>query len=94
MANTDSFRLMMALAAEREEAKFHADLKAVGNDRITGLVSGLRLSILQEPDAMKRAILRGAFLATIRYLGDEWATKGTTHGQANASTDDFGTGPA
>ena len=69
---SDDSRLTIIAAAEQEEARLHSDLESLGTAEITRMIAGLRLSIIVERDAMKRAILRGAFLAAIRYVSTEW----------------------
>lgn len=81
-------RLTILAAAELEEARLHSDLEALEPADVTRMLAGLRLSIIQERDTMKRAILRGAFLAGIRYVADEWRTKGESNGPGNPSKDD------
>jgi hypothetical protein len=69
---SDDSRLTIIAAAEQEEARLHSDLQLLSVNEITKMIAGLRLSIIVESDPMKRAILRGAFLAAIRYVSTEW----------------------
>jgi hypothetical protein len=69
---SDDSRLTIIAAAEHEEARLHADLESLGTSEITRMIAGLRLALIVERDPMKRVILRGAFLAAIRYVSTEW----------------------
>lgn len=69
---SDESRLKIRSWAEQEEARLFADFERLGTDRMSSMISGLRLSIAVESDPLKRAILRGAFLSAVRYIGDYW----------------------
>jgi len=87
---SDRGRLKIRAAAEQEEARFHADLERLGTERVGSMIAGLRASIAIEPDPLKRGILRGAYLASLRYVSEFWVPEGT--GGDHGSSDEAETG--
>lgn len=87
---SDRGRLKIRAAAEQEEARFHADLERLGTERVGSMIAGLRASIAVEPDPLKRGILRGAYLASLRYVSEFWVPEGT--GGDHGSSDEASTG--
>jgi hypothetical protein len=87
---SDQSRLKIRAAAEQEEARFHDDLERIGTERTGSMIAGLRASIALETDAFKRAILRGAYLASLRYVSEFWVPEPT--GGDNGSSDEASTG--